>query len=90
MKKRKLELALVVAAVAVCSLFLGRVKTEDEKPPEAPVESAARVEPIKLDTPTVNLSEDARWILSTAADSYAPRVPVEKTWVKNDESKSIK
>ena len=25
-------------------------------------------------------SEDARWLLTTTADSYAPRVPVEKSW----------
>ena len=34
----------------------------------------------KLDLPKTQLSEDARWLLTTTADSYAPRVPVEKSW----------
>lgn len=76
MRKRKIELAVILAVIALCG-FLARRPSE----PEALAREAARpTASLQLSLPKTNLSEDARWLLTTAADSYAPRVPVEKTY----------
>lgn len=76
MKKRKIELAVILAVIALCA-FLARRPSE----PEPVAREAARpVMSLKLNLPKVALSEEARWLLTTAADSYGPRVPVEKAW----------
>lgn len=76
MRKRKIELLVVLAVIALCG-FLAQRPSQ----PESPAKEAARpMASPKLDLPKTQLSEDARWLLTTTADSYAPRVPVEKSW----------
>ncbi len=90
MKKRKIELAVVLAIVAAGVMFLSRPRAVE---PESAVEQAQTAErpvsgsldlQVKVKKP--GFSEDARWILSTAADSYGPRVGVEKMWESPSES----
>ena len=76
MRKRKIELVVVLAVIALCG-FLARRPSQ----PEWLAKEAARpMASLKLGLPKIQLSEDARWLLTTAADSYAPRVPVENSW----------
>jgi hypothetical protein len=82
MRKRKIEFAVILVVVALCG-FLAQRPAE----PESRVLEAARpVASLKLRLPKVQLSEDARWLLTTAADSYAPRVPLEKSWEEPGEA----
>ena len=76
MRKRKIELLVVLAVIALCG-FLARRPSQ----PESLAKEAARpMASLTLGVPKMQLSEDARWLLTTAADSYGPRVPVEKAW----------
>lgn len=84
MKKRKLELVLVIMAIALVSLAL-RTPPSQEEPPPAPVKTMVPVKtsaPLKVQTSKMEMSEDARWVLKTAADSYSPRLKVEKYTVE--------
>lgn len=83
LNKRKLELAIVMVVVALVCLFL-----RDTPQPEPPVVSVEPVQPLTLDLPKLNLSDDAKWIMTTAADAYSPRVSVEKLWTEDGESRS--
>lgn len=76
MRKRKIELAVILAVIALCG-FLAQRPSEPES---LATEAARPMGSLKLRLPKMQLSEDARWLLTTAADSYGPRVPVEKAW----------
>jgi hypothetical protein len=75
MKRRKLELALVVLAVAVAALLFRESPAPEKVGLARPTQPTATV-----NLPKVQLSEDAKWLITTAADSYTPRVKVEKAW----------
>lgn len=85
MKKRKLELAFVLAVAALAGLFLrlpNKVEPPSESSPPLEARSSPSPRPSNLEMPTVEMSDDARWLITTAADSYSPRVKVEKAWKK--------
>lgn len=84
MKKRKFEFVLTLIAVAVVALFVAN-KPETVKPV---TKEAAAPQAALPPAPKVRLSDDAKWLITTAADSYSPRVEVEKAW--QDPNQTVK
>jgi hypothetical protein len=79
MHRRKVELVLVIIAVALAGfLFRTRQTSRDEIVVEqTPV-------PVEFKMPKAQLSDDAKWLIKTSADSYSPRVKVEKAWSEDE------
>lgn len=75
MKKPKLELALVILAIALATFLLREPPASENLPATS------------LTAPKVQLSDDAKWLLTTAVDSYTPRVEVEQAWSGSEAKK---
>ena len=90
MNKRKTEFALVFAIVAAVVMFVSSPHIVEPEP--APVEARVSETPasgklgVQVKVRKLGISEDARWVMSTAADSYAPRLKVETMWESSSKS----
>ena len=82
MHKRKLELALVIIAVALVGFLVRGLQTNSRET----AQPAPRSVDFKM--PKAKLSDDAKWLIKTSADSYSPRVKVEKAWSENDQTQA--